>query len=629
MKTVFQKSLLTLSLTALGLSFSLILSVLVFMNSLYYEINAKNLLDTAHTLLPFFPETAPEDMAAFFRNKAQAPGGTAAGGAYRITLINRDGKVLWDSLVEGELENHAGREEVKAALEGGEGKAIRDSASAGTRQIYAALPLYGADGAGASGGVQGVFRLALTVPSFWTRIAPAALPFLVLAGLLVLAACGGIFLFSRSLSDSLARLVRITREEALEPWWYPDAAPPASLWDNRKQNTVELLTLETALRSMAAELNRRFEQAKAEGRRLEAILNSMSEAVFAMDNKLSLILVNPRAKALFHIEDMRQDASLLEITHSTELENAAREVLSGGRSLQLELKLHSGGTEQRFQVFAAPLSAGTEAVRTGTQPDSRQSGPQAPAVEGIVMVLGDITRLARLEHIRKDFVANVSHELRTPIQLMKGFSETLLDSALGDTAQVRRFIEIIRKNAETMENLTNDLLALASLEDETAGRPQMEEQELAPLFEEAVSSMEPKAKTKKIKLSADCPPGLSAKLSGPFIVQALINLLDNAIKYSPAGKQVWTKAIRTQNELVLEVKDEGIGIPAEHLERIFERFYRVDRARSREAGGTGLGLSIVRHIALLHNGTAQVESHAGEGSVFRIRIPQGEGNSEQ
>ncbi|MDR1626093.1 MAG: PAS domain-containing protein, partial [Spirochaetia bacterium] len=519
MKTIFRKSLFTLILAALCVSSALILSVLVFMNSLYYEINTKNLLDSSYTLLPLVPKNAPMDeISAFFRGRYA---GAYPQSAYRLTLINRDGKVLWDSLLGEELENHADREEVKAALEGRAGKALRDSASAGTRQIYAALPLYGSGGA-----VEGVVRFSLTVPSFWMRIAPAALPFLLLACFLVFAACIGIFFFSRSLAGSLERLVRIAGEEAHAPW-YQEMAPPASLWDEiRGQDTIELITLENALRGMAGELRRRFEQAKTEGRRLQAILGSMAEAVVAVDGRLNLLLVNPRAASLFHLEgapDRGEGLSLLEATRSTEMEDLAREVLAGGRQLETELKLHADASEQRFRVFAAPLSAGPGA-----------------AAEGIVMVLGDITRLVRLEQVRKDFVANVSHELRTPIQLVKGFSETLLDSSLAD--QVRHCIEIIRKNAETMENLTNDLLTLASLEDGNSGRPEKEEWELAALFDEAVSSVERQAQNKKIKILVDCPPGFSARLHGAFIVQALINLLDNAIKYSPEGRRVWAKA---------------------------------------------------------------------------------------
>ncbi|MDR2478378.1 MAG: PAS domain-containing sensor histidine kinase, partial [Treponema sp.] len=234
----------------------------------------------------------------------------------------------------------------------------------------------------------------------------------------------------------------------------------------------------------------------------------------------------------------------------------------------------------------------------------------------------DTTRLVRLEQVRKDFVANVSHELRTPIQLIKGFSETLLDSPINDPGQLRHYIEIIRKNAGTMENLTNDLLILASLENGDNSRSDFEEQRIASLLAESVASVELQAKRKNISIILDCPGGLTAKVHGSFIIQALINLLDNAIKYSPDNSVIRASAFLKNTEIVLEVKDEGIGIPAEHLERIFERFYRVDRSRSREAGGTGLGLSIVRHIALLHAGKAEVESHAGEGSIFRIKIPQ-------
>jgi two-component system phosphate regulon sensor histidine kinase PhoR len=194
----------------------------------------------------------------------------------------------------------------------------------------------------------------------------------------------------------------------------------------------------------------------------------------------------------------------------------------------------------------------------------------------------------------------------------------------GDSAekeQFRHFIEIINKNAGTMENLIHDLLSLASLEDENSFRQIKEELELLPLFTEALSLVELEARKKQITITIECEPELKAKLYGPYIIQILVNLLDNAIKYSPESSRVWARAYQKNDELVLEVKDHGIGIPAEHQERIFERFYRVDRARRREAGGTGLGLSIVRHIALLHGGRVEFETHAGEGSVFRVQIP--------
>jgi two-component system phosphate regulon sensor histidine kinase PhoR len=269
----------------------------------------------------------------------------------------------------------------------------------------------------------------------------------------------------------------------------------------------------------------------------------------------------------------------------------------------MELTLRTG-VEQNFQVFTAPL-------------------PYNNA--GVVMVLQDITRLIKLERIRKDFVANVSHELRTPIQVVKGFSETLLDTA-GEMkgSEIKKFVhfvEIIQKNAGIMENLTNDLLILADLENSSSNEREMEELDISALIDEAIASVELQAKKKQIEINSDCDNKLTAKLYGSFFIQALINLIDNGIKYSPPKSKIKVKAHCEGEELLLEVHDKGMGIPAEHLERIFERFYRVDRARSREEGGTGLGLSIVRHIALLHKGKVEVESRAGEGSVFRIRIP--------
>jgi two-component system phosphate regulon sensor histidine kinase PhoR len=243
------------------------------------------------------------------------------------------------------------------------------------------------------------------------------------------------------------------------------------------------------------------------------------------------------------------------------------------------------------------------------------------------MVLGDVTRLHKLEQVRKDFAANVSHELRTPIQIIKGFAETLLDSPLRDKGKLRRVISIIEKNALTMENLTNDLLSLVSLEDETGPRPDMKETDPARILEEAAAAAGPRAREKKIRIATRCPRGLSIRLHAALVVQALINLLDNAVKYSPPSSTVSLEAECGTGDFVISVKDQGIGIPAEHLDRIFERFYRVDRSRGQDPGGTGLGLAIVRHIALLHHGDVEVESHAGEGSVFRIRIPLGAGET--
>jgi two-component system phosphate regulon sensor histidine kinase PhoR len=598
MKTVFQKSLLVLTLSTLGFCLSFMICVLLFMDSLYYEINTQNIRAAARLLM----RSLPEDLLRAYFEDPQARGldELMAGlpGAYRLTLIGKDGMVRADSRfpAEGEFENHGGRPEIKAALEGAEGSARRESTSLGVELLYAALPVYARGISSGPERVLGVFRLSVETPNFMRRLSGAALPFLFAGGVFFLAALGLIYLFSRSLSASFARLVEITQSVHSADSFRRAINSPRMISD-----TGEFVTLERALKSMAAELSSRIETAQAEGRRLEAVLNGMSEAVFAMDERLTLHMINRRARMLFGIQEDKEarGLSLLEATRSMELERAAKDVLAGHTPRELEVRSHTAASGRRLRVFASSL--------------------EHP--KGVVMVLGDITRLYKLEQVRKDFAANVSHELRTPIQVIKGFAETLLDSPLRDRKRLRHVMEIIEKNALAMENLTNDLLTLVSLEDENVRRPDREDTDVGRLFEEASTSVKLRAVEKKIRIAARCPPGLSAKLHAALIVQALVNLLDNAVKYSPPSSKVSLEAAQNGAELVLSVKDQGIGISAEHLDRVFERFYRVDRSRSQDPGGTGLGLAIVRHIALLHQGAVEVESHAGEGSEFRIRIP--------
>jgi two-component system phosphate regulon sensor histidine kinase PhoR len=247
-----------------------------------------------------------------------------------------------------------------------------------------------------------------------------------------------------------------------------------------------------------------------------------------------------------------------------------------------------------------------------------QSGSREP--EGVVLVLNDLTVLRRLETIRRDFVANVSHELRTPVQLVKGFAETLLGGALEDPDKARRFSEIIGRNAARMERLIDDLLSLAKLEQQERESLETKSESLRELVLEAIASVEYAAMGKNLKLELDCPEDIRVEVNGGLIVQAVFNLLDNAVKYSPAESQVRIRARRIDSRLRIEVRDQGPGIPAAQLPRLFERFYRVDKARSREQGGTGLGLAIVRHIAEVHGGSVGVESWEGEGSLFWIEL---------
>jgi two-component system phosphate regulon sensor histidine kinase PhoR len=358
---------------------------------------------------------------------------------------------------------------------------------------------------------------------------------------------------------------------------------------------------------MAAELDARVRETEAESRERAAILDGMAEAVLALDREFRVRVANPAARLLFGFGEGESPIgeALLRVTRSVELQSAAEACLRGGGPLETELAIY-GEAERWFQAFVAPLAA----IAGG-------------ATGGLVIVLNNITRLRRLERVRKDFVANVSHELRTPIHLIKGFTEALAEGALEDPAQARRFLEIMEGNAARMESLIDDLLTLARLEQEGEAWLQCEVVGVAALLEEAVAAVLPKAEDRGIEIGLSAPADLEARVNAGLLVQAVVNLLDNAVKYSPPGSRVSVAASRTDEEdrFLIEVSDRGMGIPAKDLPRIFERFYRVDKARSKELGGTGLGLAIVRHIALAHEGSVSVESVAGEGSRFALRLP--------
>ena len=369
------------------------------------------------------------------------------------------------------------------------------------------------------------------------------------------------------------------------------------------------------LQELVKELAAKAKAAEDEELKLSVIFNSLFEGVVALDNELKVTLANPRICSLLDYASEKDSCddvcgmTLLSFSRSMELEAAARQVLETGKPCELTIRRYSAGIEQHLRAFAAPLEKTLNETHGKYKP------------QGVVIVLADIGQLVKLEQVRKDFAANVSHELRTPLQVAKGYLENLLESKLDDKNEIRRFVEIINKNILTMENLTNDLLTLVSLEAEGAAQPAMEEASIAALVEQAVSMVEMQAKKKNITIESSCDDNLSAKLYGQLIIQALVNLLDNGIKYSGDRSVLRIDAFKNDEQIIIVVKDEGQGIPAEHMGRIFERFYRGDRSRNRETKGTGLGLSIVRRIALLHKGSIEVESHAGEGSLFRLRLP--------
>jgi two-component system, OmpR family, phosphate regulon sensor histidine kinase PhoR len=362
----------------------------------------------------------------------------------------------------------------------------------------------------------------------------------------------------------------------------------------------ELGTLARALDTMADELTERVRTLRAEEARLRTVLDAMVEAVFVTDGEGRIVLTNAALDRLVGGEVQGRTVTRgIPIPALQQAVQAARE----GEACTVEVEVPSGQAFRALAAQVAPLPEGA----------------------GVVAVLHDVTELKKADRIRRDFVANASHELRTPLTAVRGYTETLRDGALTDPDSAPRFIEMIHKHTLRLQRLVDDLLALS--------RAEAPEQRFDPrpidvgrLVHEVVRSMEGHAHDRGLSLVAEVPDGMPQGLgSEAALDEILVNLVDNALKYTPAGGRVWVRAVPSPDRVTVEVSDTGPGIPGEDLDRIFERFYRVDKGRSREVGGTGLGLSIVKHLAQRMGATVGVESPPGEGATFRVGLPRAHG----
>ena len=366
----------------------------------------------------------------------------------------------------------------------------------------------------------------------------------------------------------------------------------------------ELTDLADAVGGMVAELGRTIHTLTDERNRSAAILGSMVEGVAVVSGDERILYCNQAFEQILELpQGSSQGKKLVEGLRQAELVTAVRQVLPGGDEVTGEVEV---GTVRRrsFSVTAAPV--------------------RAAGASSAVLVLHDITELRRLERVRRDFVANVSHEFKTPLTAIQGFAETLLSGALDDKANRKRFMEIIREHAQRLARLTDDLLKLSRIE---AGRLELESRpvSVAALVNGCVETARLKAESKGLRLTVGLPEDLPAVRGDAVqLGEVLQNLIDNALQYTPPGGRIDVTAYSNGHEVIFTVADTGIGIPEADLERIFERFYRVDAARSREAGGTGLGLSIARHIVDAHGGRIWVESAVGQGSRFRFSIDSAE-----
>lgn len=507
----------------------------------------------------------------------------------RLTVIRPDGTVAADSDAEpADMENHGSRPEVVEAYTRGVGMRMRFSHTLQRRMMYVAAPL------SSPAGDEGILRLALPIDRVDAVIATLRSRLTV----------GGLILTVLAMVFSLVLAGRISRpledmRRAAEQFGRGELETRVAVDDSE-----EVHALAEALNRMAEQLADRMRTVAEQRNELEAVLSSMAEGVLAIDADERVVRLNRAAAELFHADPEESRGRLIqEVIRNSALQRFISDALETTQQTVGDIVLLDPD-ERYLQVHGTPLE---DADGTG---------------RGVLIVLADVTRLRRLENVRRDFVGNVSHELKTPVTSIKGFIETLLDNSPDDPGEVQRFLQIVQRQSERLETIIEDLLVLSRLDqDEQSAEVERRVTALAPVLCRAVQDCAVKADEREVKLTFECAEGLAAELNEALLEEAVVNLLDNAIKYSDLGGTVELTVTAGEGELQLAVTDHGGGIAPEHHARLFERFYRVDQARSRELGGTGLGLAIVKHIAKVHHGRAEVESELGHGSTFSIYLP--------
>lgn len=522
----------------------------------------------------------------------------------RVTVITADGRVLADSAHDPEtLENRANRPEFQEAMANGEGSSVRHSQTLDRDLVYFAIRHQ------PRAGPPVILRLALPLAQINLTLSDVRQQ-LLLASLIILVLGGASsLLFSRAFSARVERLKDFSRRVAAG-----DFRPLPS-----ERPDDELTELGQALNETAVGLDGTIRTLTDERNRSAAILRSMVEGVAVIDARERLVFCNQAFSEILGLDAATsyEGRPLLEVIRHPSLVEVIRKALAADEPIPSEVTL---GTvqPQNFAVTAVPIAALGRGQERG-DPSAAQRSRQ-----GAVMVLHDISELRRLERVRRDFVANVSHEFKTPLTAIQGFAETLLGGALEDKENNRRFLEIIRDHSVRLARLTDDLLKLSRIE---AGKLDLEFRavSLVDVIGPCLDTTRLKAEQKQIALEApSSETWLVVRGDAASLREVLQNLLDNAVQYTPLGGRISVHLGTKDHQAIVSVSDTGIGIPQAEQGRIFERFYRIDAARSRDAGGTGLGLAIAKHIVEAHGGRLWVESVVGQGSHFRFTIPLAE-----
>ncbi len=505
----------------------------------------------------------------------------------RITLIAPDGEVWADSEEDPLLmENHAGRPELKQAMTGATGTSSRFSNTLKKKMFYLALPLE------QDGKVQAVVRVALPLRSIDEQVATLHRNLWILASIIGAIALGLTLFGARRIMQPLSQLTDAA--EAIAAGNYQQRIP--------KRGNDELGTLGRAVDHMRRELVNRMEELRANSQRLETVLSSMVEGVLAVDADHRVLFANASSCRMLGIENPEVvGRTLLEVSRHRILRDAVSEAMASQQPC-----------EQEFETLGA----------TRRLLHLRATGLPGEPCPGAVIVLYDVTDLRRLESVRRDFAANVSHELKTPLSSIKAYAETLRLGALYDADNNLHFVQRIEEQADRLHQLIVDLLQLARVE---AGTEAFDMQDLA--LDEVAAGCEnvyrERAEAKNLQFDMQLPDeAVIVRADEDGLITILDNLFTNALQYTPSGGRVAVRVRAERQYAFLEVEDTGVGIPPRDQQRVFERFYRVDKARSRDLGGTGLGLAIVKHLTQSFGGEVGLKSEPGEGSTFHIRLPR-------